>query len=148
MCGWWLLPPITTKTTSQHLFNMYQSSPLCLNLLQMWSEQLYVSVTEFAFCQLVVWTVETQCMNPVSLHRVLRYCFFLSNSPQFPPPTTTHSSTYTKNTQTRLPAIFMHQNEKQQGVLILTGGSGGICNFLSATNYSSNKTQEKWRLLV
>lgn len=48
----------------------------------------------------------------------------------------------------------MHQYEKQQGVVVLPGESagekrkGGICNFLSATNYSGNKTQEKWRLLV
>lgn len=38
---------------------------------------------------------------------------------------------------------LMRQNEKPQSVLLVMGGSGGICNFLSAANYSGNKTQEK-----
>ena len=61
----------------------------------------------------------------------------------------THIRTHTHiDTQTHVPGTLMHQNEKRQGVLILTGGSGGICNFLFAANYRGNKTQEKWRLLV
>lgn len=65
--------------------------------------------------------------------------------------TTIHLALHTHtrvDTQTHIPGTLMHQNEKRQGVLILTGGSGGICNFLSAANYRGNKTQEKWRLLV
>ena len=58
-------------------------------------------------------------------------------------------NTHTQNLQqTHNTGTFMHQNEKRQGVLILTGGSERICNFLSVANYSGNKTLEKWRLLV
>ena len=79
-------------------------------------------------------------------HSVLYHNYlslYINNHPQSVATTPTR-----KYTQTFLPDTLMHQNEIQQGVVVLTGGSGGICNFLSATNYSSNKAQEKWRLLV